>query len=156
MNSFQIHNSNGEPIDIHELDKEAAEFWNKPVHNKQYAFPIPEPNYEGMTDKEKMKAEFDYCCKQSGNWYDTVGYQIANPKVSWTNGWDNIKACLWAVQSVDLYKDLFDIRRYKDEYGVYHTHTDILIAVIKSYLEPYYNLIDHWASKGYIPVQIKE
>ena len=155
--SFQIHNEEGQAIGINELDKEAAEFWGKKVADRSYAHPTPEPEWDKISDStERFKAEMNYARAVVGNWFDTIGYQIHSPSTNWTSGWDNVKAGLWVIQSTDYYKCLFDTKTYQDDTGKEHTELDIRLAVTKSYLKPYYDLIDHWAAKGYKPVQINE
>ena len=43
MNAFKILDKNGKALTMGELDKEAAEFWNKKVHPKQDREPSPYP-----------------------------------------------------------------------------------------------------------------
>lgn len=156
MSAFQIRDEFGHTITIKQLDEEAAAFWNKEVDSDSYAFPTKEPNYVGMTDKERRKAYTDYIRSQSCNWYDTIGYQIAYPSINWTSGWNNVKASLWIVQAADKYEYLFDTKLYRDdETGQTFTQMDISMQVTREFLKPYYDLIDHWVSKGYQPVQIK-
>lgn len=42
MNAFQILDKEGNPVNMGELDKEAAAFWGKEVDPKHYAVPGPE------------------------------------------------------------------------------------------------------------------
>lgn len=125
--SFKILNKDGEALTIKQLDAEAAEFWNKTVDPKWYANPSP----EGTS-----------VFKQRGNWFDTIGYQIHSPG-DYTSGWDNVKCSLWTIQVQGLYDKPVD-------------ELPEQIAFIKEYLKPYYDLINHWESKGYQPKQIKE
>lgn len=58
MNSFRILNAEGKAITMGELDKEAAAFWNKEVHPKNYANPFPDVIVsEDASFEEKMQAE---------------------------------------------------------------------------------------------------
>lgn len=54
--SFQIKNEEGQPLLMSQLDSEAAEFWGKPVHEKQYAYPEKDPDTSGMDAKEASLA----------------------------------------------------------------------------------------------------
>jgi len=121
FNSFQITNSVDHPIPLHELDREAAAFWGKQVHETSYATPT--------------------VSELGANWFDTIGAAIATPNSHYTTGWSNVKCTLWAVQVIGLGYESEDdqIRHVKDA---------------QYYLKPYFALIDHWAKKGYKPVQI--
>lgn len=158
LGEFQIKNSNGIAIPINELDAEAAAFWGKEVQKKEYANPTPLPNYEGLDDQQKNQAYFVYTFRHAPNWFDTIGYQIANPAVQWTEGWNNIKASLWSLHSTDMYTSLQDIeyltRNIPDEHGNLHSKADIDLMVKIDHLKPYFELIDHWESKGYQPIRI--
>lgn len=83
--AFQIRNSLGEPISLHQLDIEASEFWGKPISTKKYAQP-----YTSSTD-----------------WFDSIGWAISNPVTLWKPGWENIKNSLWLIQANGLYKELY-------------------------------------------------
>lgn len=133
---FQIHNKDDQAINLNELDKEAAEFWGKTLDKASYAYPTKGPDH-------------------TGNWFDVIGYQIHNPETNYTSGWNNIKASLWSVQSTSMYDKLFDEKKYVDNDKEF-TSLDIALMVTKEFLKPYFDLIDHWESKGYKPVQIKE
>jgi hypothetical protein len=122
---FQIKNKEGEALTIKELDKEAAEFWNKKIHDKYYANPSP----EGTS-----------VFKQQTNWFDVIGYNIHSPEVNYTKGWDNVKCSLWTLHIQGLYNK-------SDE------DLNIHIQVTKEFNKPYYDLIDYWESKGYVPVK---
>lgn len=78
---FQIHNKEGISLTILQLDAEVAEFWNKPIHDKNYATP-------------KKHAT-------SINWFDNIGYNIHSPHVNYTSGWNNVKCSLLSVQTAE-------------------------------------------------------
>jgi hypothetical protein len=137
MPQFQIHNSLGESIPINKLDEQAAAFWDKPVHPKRYATPYkPEPG-------EDTKSVQSIVNSQRGNWFDTIGWNIASPKVEYTDGWDNVKESMFSVCMIGDAKHLFT------------DHMNAVIGGARLYLKPYFDLIDHWESMGYKPVQIK-
>lgn len=126
--SFQILNKEGQPLTMKELDADACAIWNKLSDPKYYANPSPQG-----TD----------VFKQATNWFDCIGYNIHNPEVEYTTGWNNVKCSLWTLHVQ----------------GLYETHINeilVHIEVVKEYLEPYYRLIDHWEAKGYQPKQVKE
>lgn len=138
MNAFQILDGDNKAISINLLDKEAAEFWGKEVHPKQYANPAK--------PREANENEIDFLRRSMlGNWFDIIGYQIANPLVEWTSGWNNVKCTLMSIALVDLYKHFEDMDK-----------TLVHIHAAWEYNKPYFELIDHWESKGYQPKQIKE
>ena len=121
MNAFKILDKDNNPIPINELDRQAAEFWDKELHPKQYASP------EGKA-----------------NWFDTLGWHIAQQNSSHfygRNTWNTIKLSMFIGLSYDI---------------VEHTNPAVYTQAQINYLKPYYDLIDHWASLGYQPKQIKE
>lgn len=130
--SFQIHDASGKAVDIKQLDKEAAEFWGVEVHPKNYAQPASDSYY-------------------TSNWFDSIGYYIHSPDSNYTKGWGNIKCSLWSIQARDLFRILYETQ---DIAANEHLHTRL--HSIKTFLQPYFQLIDHWESKGYIPVRVKE
>ena len=119
MAGFQIKNADNQELFINDLDKEAAEFWDKPLGDVYYASP-----QFGM------------------NWFDSIGWNIANPKVEYTRGWANIKESLFIVQVMGLTKEKEEDKRIER------------LKSIFNYLQPYFDLIDHWESKGYIPIKV--
>jgi len=144
--SFQILDKDNNAVAINELDKQAAEFWGKEVDKESYASPAKRK--EGESTVQFLRREI--------NWFDTIGYQIHSPNCTYTTGWDNVKASLWSIQSTGMYKDLFNEKQYEDEDGKSWTSLDIRLQVTKEFLKPFFDLIDHWASLGYIPKQIKD
>jgi hypothetical protein len=77
-------------------------------------------------------------------WLDTIGYYISNPIDPYNSkGWDNVKHNLLLSHLSDLYKCVGNERIIRE----------VLTAF--TYLGPYFALIDHWNSKGYIPKQIQ-
>jgi hypothetical protein len=144
MSAFKILNSNKEAIAINALDKEAAEFWKKEVKPRSYATPTPEfINTNNLEGRELMIAEWDHSRNEKINWFDLIGWHIANPKVNYTTGWKNIKCSILSVHTESL--ALYSYEEQK-----------ILLEAANNYVKPYFDLIDHWCEKGFIPVQIKE
>lgn len=135
--SFRITNANGDALSMKELDQQAAQFWGKEVDPKYYATPFLMK--DGMTSMQKAQV------RVSGNWFDTIGWNIHHPSSNWTSGWDNIKASMWSVSSTSLYEFLNKPEQMSTQ-----------IEGIADYIKPYFALIDHWSSLGYIPVQVKE
>lgn len=78
------------------------------------------------------------------NWFDAIGWAIHHPG-DYTKGWDDVKCTLWTIQARPLYKELWDEEALLEE-----------IRAIRVYLAPYYELIDHWETKGYKPITIKD
>lgn len=79
-----------------------------------------------------------------GNWFDTIGHMIHSPEDKhYTSGWNNVKCSLWTCM-------------IKGEYNKSITDLFVVIPEIKASLKPYYELIDHWESKGYTPKQVNE
>lgn len=148
MDSFQIVDKDNNPISIKQLDVEAAEFWNKKVDPKWYANPSPEG-----TD----------VFKQQSNWYDTIGWAIAN-KGNYTSGWHNVVNDLIAEalgqKFIDFNnKDIVSVAEFKKSGETTLSlpeEVEISIFFCLEYYKPYIQLINHWMTKGYQPKQIKE
>jgi len=141
MSTFRILNSNNEIIPINDLDKEAAAFWNKEVKPRYYANPTPEfTNPDNLQGIELTKAQIKHGFNESINWFDSIGWQIANPSVKYTTGWDNIKCCLLSIHTESLALSTIE-------------EQIIILKSANEYVQPYFDLIDHWVSKGYIPVK---
>lgn len=136
---FQIKNKEGEAITIKELDKEAAEFWGKEVHPKWYANPVKPRDGESSIDT--MRREM------STNWFDCIGYQIHKPSNEDYQGWDGVKRSLWSLHSSNWYNK---IMVWSEEEAL------IYLAVVKEHIQPYYELIDYWQSKGYEPYKVED
>lgn len=160
--SFQILNKEGNAIPINELDKEAAEFWGKQVHLEQYASPFkPEP---GMSEMDILRADM------TSNWFDVVGRAIHQQGFA-LSGWANVVHTMIAehisskfIDSSKGYEDRpvlvpeFVEEITDDASKVYHLPDKIEIKIwgILAYYRPHINLINHWQSKGYTPLQVKE
>lgn len=90
--SFQILKNN-EPLPINQLDKEAAEFWNKKPHNKQYAHPYDYPTNGSF--KERMNCSW----MLSNNWFDFIGYNI---HYSQATTWDEVRESISNIFDGDI------------------------------------------------------
>lgn len=142
--SFKIKNSEGIAIPINELDKEAAEFWHKEIKQKEYANPTPVFNNPNKLEGRDLAiAELQYIRHESMNWFDLIGYHIHSPRVTCESGWNNTKCSILSVHIESL---------------ALHTIEEqlIILKAVNEYVKPYFDLIDHWSNKGYIPVQITE
>lgn len=147
MNAFQILDKENDPISLTQLDKEAAEFWNKTVDPKWYANPSPEG-----TD----------VFKQCSNWFDVIGYTIAN-KGNYTSGWHNVVNDLIAEalgqKFIDFEnKDTVKVAEFEKSGETtisLPNSVETSIYFCLEYYKPYIQLINHWMSKGYQPKQIK-
>lgn len=131
---FQIKDKEGNAIGMKALDAEVAAFWGKECDPKWYATP------------HKVTPEMDECeaafVNTTGNWFDTIGWNIHNPQSNWTSGWDNVKNSIWLICANGRYKEIFE------DLGVIYS--------IRVYMEPYFALIDHWAAKGYTPHKVED
>ena len=124
--AFQIVDKEGKAVTLSELDKQAAEVWGVEVDEKHYAAPT----------KDEMKV--------SGlNWYDTIGFRIANPNQRWATGWKNVLNELF-ITCMNGCAEL------EDE----ELHWQIVAA--KEFMKPYKQLINYWRAKGYEPKQVEE
>jgi len=124
--SFEIHDHEGNAIHLVQLDVEASQFWDVEVHNNAYVHPPLDKYY-------------------TNSWFDSIGFAISSPEgyASKEHPWDDVKCTLWTIQARAMYKLL-----YKEEFITELNTTRI-------FLKPYFDLIDHWQSKGYIPIKIK-
>lgn len=137
MNMFQIHDKDGKAININTLDQEACDLWDTQVDNK------PKGSYASPYDKPEVKEKYmrgDHKFNGIGgevafwaqreNWFDTIGWKIAQGKTSWKGLRDEFLEIYrkYNIPEEDLKKD----------------------ARIWGFVE----LIDLWESKGYIPVSM--
>ena len=162
MNAFKILDKNGKALTMGELDKEAAEFWGKEVHPKHYANPFPNKvASENATISEKIKIEHENARNNGSNWFDIIGWNIAN-QGNCTTGWQNVVHTM-VVQS--LGDCLVSLRRDKPiELAEFVGDTEIHLGnsweeelySTLSYYKPFVDLINHWMAKGYIPVKVEE
>lgn len=77
------------------------------------------------------------------NWFDAIGWYISSPRVYYTTGWNNVKCNIYSILLMDLALYPIDVQMLK-------------IKEASDYAKPYFDLIDHWEEKGYIPVQVKD
>ncbi len=125
MNAFKVLNSNNEAIPINKLDGEACTLWNREVSNREYAC----PSNESML-----------------NWFDMIGYRIAYQSNYYTlNTWLNVKHA--------LFMSVLEGRILDRATGNFKLNQEYL-EFIEQYTKPYIDLINHWESLGYTPLQI--
>lgn len=146
-NRFQILDKEGNAIPLSQLDKEAAEFWNKKYHKKWYANPSP----EGTSVFEEV-----------GNWYDIIGWAIANKRGS-VSSWYNVVVYLIAIplglRFINKNEDFIELIKFEksgEKSLSLPEEVEINIYCCLEYYRPYIELIKHWMLKGYKPKQIKE
>lgn len=133
--SFQIVNSNNEPISIKQLDAEAAEFWLQPISDIYYAFP---------QHREEGEKEWDFITRQH-NWFSCIGHMIHNPEAEnqSSDKWDCVKIGLMTLHfKFVALKPLPELTE-----SLMYTQLHLL---------PYFSLIDHWKAKGYQPKRVEE
>jgi hypothetical protein len=75
------------------------------------------------------------------NWVSVIGVSIGWPIIAKNEGWNGVKCSMLTYLTHDLALCAVDsqIERIESHHVV---------------LEPYYKLVDYWASKGYIPQYI--
>lgn len=163
MNSFQILNKDNQPLTMNELDKSAAEFWGVEVDEKWYANPykrqVPPEGLEG-SELFKFEMEEEMRCASMPNWYDKIGWNIANQgRATTVDSWNNVVATLTSIHSTSIILNT-DYTLPKIDVTPYGTFmpNDLInrLVVLVNHLTPYINLIRHWESLGYKPKQIKE
>lgn len=79
----------------------------------------------------------------STNWFDSIGYNIHSPNTREMKNWGNVKDSLLFLQLSGFMNKTVEEQLEK-------------LKEINVYLKPYIELINHWESKGYTPIQIKE
>lgn len=162
MNSFQILNANGQALTMKELDKEAAEFWGKEVDPKHYANPFHKKVAdEGASFSEKIQIERDNALNNGSNWFDIIGWNIAN-QGNYTSGWrnvvhtmvtENLGECLVRLNKdkpIELAEFVGDTEMHLED-----SWEEELYATL-TYYKPFIDLINHWMAKGYTPVKVEK
>lgn len=134
---FHIRFPNGEKVPIGTLNAEAANLWGIGIERDKYKYVFP---------KERGINPQGY--NEENSWYAIIGNGITHPKLCtpepMQQTWDNVKETLFNEQT-----NMGEI--WDEKFGV--LKAEILSAL--DYLEPYFELIDLWYSKGYIPVRVK-
>lgn len=162
MNKFQILDKNGKAITMAELDKEASEFWGKEIDPKHYANPFPNKVAdEGASFSERMEIERDNALNNGSNWFDIIGWNIAN-QGNYTSGWQNVAYTMIAENLgeclISLHKDEpIKIAEFVGDKEIHlGDNWEIKLFHTLNYYKPFIDLINHWAAKGYTPVKIEE
>lgn len=164
--AFQIKNKEGKAIAINELDKEAAEFWGKEVHKKNYANPVKDT--DDMSEIERIRAEM------SSNWFDIIGWCI-HSQGNACSGWPNVVATMIAehigmkfIDTSEGYQDRpivlpqFVPSKYLNAEGeerpAVHLPDKLEQGIYGLYMfyEPFIDLINHWQAKGYTPHKVED
>jgi hypothetical protein len=167
--AFEIHDKDNKAIPIKDLDAEAAALWGKEVDPKWYADPTPLfTNDENLQGEDLRKARWDHEIRKTGNWFDVIGHAIHSQGFA-MGGWANVVHTMmsssWPSAFIDTsegYKDRpvklkMSIQESGDIY-LLHLGDDLKMSLIGSvlYLTPYIDLINHWQSKGYVPVKVQD
>lgn len=163
MNEFQILDAEGKAIAIKVLDAEAAAFWGKEVDTKYYADPEP-PQKEGESNLDYLRRSM------SANWFDIIGYAIANQGY-YTSGWRNVVHYFFTTSvpskfikgdknepiPITKLRKCIEVKEDGTQVNAWHLEDDIEESIFGSCLfyEPFIELINHWMAKGYTPKQIK-
>jgi len=129
-NCFQVLDKEGNAVTLKSLDEDACALWNCPYDSKYYASP----------------GEF------KENWYDSVGWNIANP-LKYYSGWEDVLAAMINIHMKSTVNS--DIQSNKVVPLTALTLAKKYKEVLK-YLAPYIALINLWKGKGYTPKQIIE
>lgn len=162
MNAFRILDKDGKALTMAELDKEAAEFWGKEVHPKHYANPFPDKvASEDAPLSEIIRIEHENARNNSSNWFDIIGWNIANQD-KYTFSWRNVAYTMLAKNLGECLIDLYEGEQIKiaEFVGGKELHLEdsweIKLFYALSYYKPFVDLINHWAAKGYTPIMIEE
>lgn len=157
MKKFQILNQDGVALTMSQLDEEAAAFWGKEVHPKNYAnpFPVVQPKSDSLMDR--IEAEQTNIRNSSLNWYDIVGYTIAN-QGNYTTGWNNVINSLISENlGRAIIGEQFELPEFIQIGDELHLprRIEMRINAVLNYFKPFINLIKHWECKGYTPISIE-
>ena len=156
MAGFQIKNAEGIAISINDLDEEAAAFWNKEIKEKSYADPTPEfTNPDNLEGDELFLAKMKYEFNHRNNWYDAIGWYIAESKAIEypdTISWKNVMNAMMGNSLLDCFMKRDDIE-ICDPFNIPSPCMENLQGTLL-YYQPYFQLIKHWKDKGYIPVRV--
>lgn len=157
MSAFQIHDKDGNAISIKDLDQEACEFWKVEKQEKWYASP-KNMKSDGTEEKSVMK--------QRINWYDFIGHNIARFDLKFTElRWDTVvEQMIASYLGRQFFKKQEDgsikLQQFttKDGGKTFSMEEDLEITLycLLDHYKDYVDLMNHWNSKGYKPVQIKE
>ena len=155
MNAFKILNAEGKELTMGELDKEAAEFWDKEVDPEHYANPYPK------VKEDSFSAINTNALNNSLNWFDIIGWNIAN-QGNYTTGWQNVARTMVTETLgeclVSLHKD--KPIKFAEFVGDNEIHLEesceIKLYATFNYYQPFIDLINHWMAKGYVPVKVEE
>lgn len=134
---YQIRFPNGERVPIETLNAEAANLWD--VNTREFKGKYTFPKGDGVQIRYN----------EDNSWHDMIGYAIIHPQLVGAGGqmqqtWAQIKETLFNAQihGGDIWeKKCFELQ--------------MVVKLTVDYLEPYFELIDLWYSKGYIPVKTK-
>lgn len=132
---FEIRDQDGKKISEEQLNKEVAEFWHSDI-----------VQYKEFQNEDAYATVFPY--NQSdrvvGNWHQIVADAIERPclitKV-FQQTWDQVRLSV-----------LNDAMSERDPANREQFVTSIVDTL--GFLRHHLDLIDHWKSKGYIPVRI--
>lgn len=162
MNAFKILDKNGKALTMGKLDKEAAEFWGKEVHPKHYTNPFPDKvASEDAPLSEKIRIESKNALNNASNWFDVIGWNIAN-QGKYTFSWRNVAHTMLAENLGECLINLYEDEQIKiaEFVGDKELHLadnwEIKLFHTLNYYKPFVDLINHWSAKGYVPVKIEE
>lgn len=145
MNSFRILNAEGKAMTMGELDKEAAAFWNKEVHPKNYANPFPDVIVsEDASFKEKMQADIANQGDYTSGWQNVVHTMMA----------ESLGNCLLNINQGEPIKIAHFIKHDNNQLHLEDSYEARIYATL-NYFKPFVDLINHWMSKGYTPEKIE-
>lgn len=132
---FEIRFPNGHKVPMNTLNAEAANLWG--VNLKSIDEEYVSPNPLGEVEYGNLAA-----------WPDVIGLAITTPElvgvIPMQQNWKGVRETLFNSQMKSG--------------NVWALSTEELVQDIQKtalYLKPFYELIDLWESKGYIPIRIK-
>lgn len=144
---FQIKDKDGNAITINHLDEEAATLWGVELKQKIYASPykdlVKPETFASDEEKKKwsMKSLDNTRNQITCNWFDNVGFIIHKGKATWKEVKDDYLEPY--LEALKKYEDRPDYDNFKK-------------AFLGGHVQSMCDLIDHWESKGYVPVPVKD
>jgi len=167
---FEIHDANGQAIDINTLDKQACEFWGQEEREGFFASPLePFVNKDNLEGNQLHIAKLKHAMQDiASNWYDVIGHAIANQDnfcIGWANVVRSMIASNLGMQFIDMSPghrnrpvkvSFYEPVQQKAGYLQLPHSVEVMLAATLSYYKPYIALINRWWELGYTPVKVEE
>lgn len=163
MGSFQILDQNGQAMTIKRIDEEICNLLGRKIDNHNYCTTFTtlekwlELNSEVLTEENSRKLKFQHLSREmSYNWFDTIGYCIANEiQIGYEVNWANVARQL-IKKNTDI-SIFLEINEDKTEF-LMNTDGSYLGNFIKYqfdiFLRNMIEIIEYFMKQGYSPKRI--